>query len=538
LNFPRPLGFDCSLDPTSGPRPTARPSAPITDLPSLSFAPIAAFYTDEGREFPDAVKLDERSFMLRDREYGVAYEGFAIGEVDQGRVVEVRDPVMEAEAEVAAAEARMLQADLQVGPEDYFTVTPASARTAKFTSDVDGDDDKPEGESEPVVDEKLQKESIEWAKRMLGKGSPELDFREKTWRFLDDPSSSPWALRFTMFMLVLIVFSTATFCIETLPQYYEHEMAFTSKWFIMEASCIACFTLEFLLRLWSTPKRSEYFNDTMNCVDLVAILPFWLELILTGVAIPGLSVFRVVRLVRVFRLFKVSRGSLTVFATTMSRSSRPLYMLVFFTSIATIIFSSLIYYVERGKWNDDLKMWMREYYYYCPVKADASTGPAVKGPTPWTLATSNWTLDSGLAEPCKWIDPATYAPGEASYPSEAWFSCPYSYKKNGECETVYEQSPYDSIPTSFWWCLVTMTTVGYGDVVPTQPLGKILAAIVMIFGILVIALPITVIGSNFSSIYAKFTEEAGMNVADLEAEKLEGILEGDEDDDDDVPSTP
>ena len=335
--------FAPRLDPSSGPRPTARPSAPATDLPPTSFVPIAAFYTDEGREFPDAVKLDERSFMLRDREYGVAYEGFAIGEVDNGRVVEVRDPVMEAEAEVAAAEARMLQADLQVGPEDYFTVTPASARTAKFTSDVDGDDDKPEGESEPVVDEKLQKESIEWAKRMLGKGSPELDFREKTWRFLDDPSSSPWALRFTMFMLALIVFSTATFCIETLPQYYEHEMAFTSKWFIMEASCIACFTLEFLLRLWSTPKRNEYFNDTMNCVDLVAILPFWLELILAGVAIPGLSVFRVVRLVRVFRLFKVSRGSLTVFATTMSRSSRPLYMLVFFTSIATIIFLSLIH---------------------------------------------------------------------------------------------------------------------------------------------------------------------------------------------------
>ena len=358
--------------------------------------------------------------MLRDREYGVAYEGFAIGEVDQGRVVEVRDPVMEAEAEVAAAEARMLQADLQLGPEDYFTVTPASARDAVFSAGVQtGDDDKPDGSesNEPVVDEKLQKESIEWAKRMLGKDPLEaLDFREKTWRFLDDPSSSPWALRFTMFMLALIVFSTATFCIETLPQYYEHEMAFTSKWFIMEASCIACFTLEFLLRLWSTPKRNEYFNDTMNCVDLVAILPFWLELILAGVAIPGLSVFRVVRLVRVFRLFKVSRGSLTVFATTMSRSSRPLYMLVFFTSIATIIFSSLIYYVERGKWNDDLKMWMREYYYYCPVKADASTGPAVKGPTPWTLATSNWTLDSGLAEPCKWIDPATYAPGEASYP--------------------------------------------------------------------------------------------------------------------------
>ena len=51
----------------------------------------------------------------------------------------------------------------------------------------------------------------------------------------------------------------------------------------------------------------------------------------------------------------------------------------------------------------------------------------------------------------------------------------------------------------YWFSLVSITTVGYGDVVPTQPLGKILAAIVMIFGILVIALPITVIGSNFSN---------------------------------------
>ena len=78
--------------------------------------------------------------MLRDKEYGVAYEGFGIGELDRGRVVEVRDPVMEAEAEVAAMEARAVQAYLQLGPEDYFTVTPISARTAKFTDDEVEDD--------------------------------------------------------------------------------------------------------------------------------------------------------------------------------------------------------------------------------------------------------------------------------------------------------------------------------------------------------------------------------------------------------------
>jgi hypothetical protein len=76
-----------------------------------------------------------------------------------------------------------------------------------------------------------------------------------------------------------------------------------------------------------------------------------------SVNVPGLSVIRMVRLVRVFRLFKVSRGSIVVFAKTMAMSSKPLYMLVFFTSIAMVVFSSLMCYAERGIYDEDMKMW-------------------------------------------------------------------------------------------------------------------------------------------------------------------------------------
>ena len=61
--------------------------------------------------------------------------------------------------------------------------------------------------------------------------------------------------------------------------------------------------------------------------------------------------------------------------------------------------------------------------------------------------------------------------------------------------------PYRSIPASFWWAIVTMTTVGYGDGYPMTAEGRTLAVFAMISGILIIAMPITVIGDNFSKAY-------------------------------------
>ena len=68
---------------------------------------------------------------------------------------------------------------------------------------------------------------------------------------------------------------------------------------------------------------------------------------------------------------------------------------------------------------------------------------------------------------------------------------------------------YRSIPAAFWWAIVTMTTVGYGDGYPMTSEGRTLAVFAMLGGILIIAMPITVIGDNFSKAYdsQSFEEE-------------------------------
>jgi hypothetical protein len=62
---------------------------------------------------------------------------------------------------------------------------------------------------------------------------------------------------------------------------------------------------------------------------------------------------------------------------------------------------------------------------------------------------------------------------------------------------------FDSIPSSFWYTIVTMTTLGYGDMVPNTVVGKLFGSLCSLSGVLVIALPVPVIVSNFSRIYSQ-----------------------------------
>ncbi len=67
------------------------------------------------------------------------------------------------------------------------------------------------------------------------------------------------------------------------------------------------------------------------------------------------------------------------------------------------------------------------------------------------------------------------------------------YMVEGNVENTY----FTDIPTSIYWAVVTMTTVGYGDIAPITPMGRLLSAVVMLMGYTILAVPTGIVSAQF-----------------------------------------
>eukprot|EP00051_Salpingoeca_urceolata_P027651 m.482567 g.482567 ORF g.482567 m.482567 type:complete len:493 (+) comp22586_c0_seq1:415-1893(+) len=185
------------------------------------------------------------------------------------------------------------------------------------------------------------------------KGEEEPEQSECVWLF-PEGHWVPTALE--NFTLVVIVVSVIGFILETLPTYRleddgEERDGDHPTFFAIESACIAWFTIEYLVRWYSSHNPKRFPFQAMNIVDLIAIIPYYISLGLGGSSASSVAIVRILRLMRVTRLFKFSRHAqgLQDMITCISESRKELVLFFGITAVCTILFASAIFYAEKDE---------------------------------------------------------------------------------------------------------------------------------------------------------------------------------------------
>ncbi|WP_373186261.1 ion transporter [Halopseudomonas sp.] len=216
-------------------------------------------------------------------------------------------------------------------------------------------------------------------------------------------SSTPLGKGFDIALALLILLSVTVVLLDSVETYHQRygDYFYYAEWVVT-----ALFTLEIGLRIYCLEKPIQYLKSFYGVIDVLAVLPTWLALVL-----PGAQTLVVIRLLRTLRLFRVlemmslvGQGKLLVDA--MKRSRGQIMLFLFSVMMLVTIFSSIIYLIE---------------------------------------------------------------------PAEAGFT---------------------SIPKAIYWGIVTLTTVGYGDITPVTPLGQFISIMIMLTGYSIIALPVGVFSAE------------------------------------------
>ncbi|HIK66766.1 MAG TPA: ion transporter [Flavobacteriales bacterium] len=216
-------------------------------------------------------------------------------------------------------------------------------------------------------------------------------------------ADTPMGKLFDVILLITILLSVGVVMLESVP---EIGLEFAKSLRIAEYVFTVLFTIEYVLRLISVKKTWKYVFSFYGIVDLLSILPTFMELLLPGVG--SIRVIRILRLLRVFRVLKLVGFLREAGMLRMALWASRRKILVFMGAVLVLvtIMGTLVYLVE-----------------------DSAAG-------------------------------------------------------------------FTSIPRSVYWAIVTVTTVGYGDIAPVTVLGQTLASIIMLIGYAIIAIPTGIIGAE------------------------------------------
>ncbi|KAL7688014.1 putative Ion transport domain, voltage-dependent channel domain superfamily [Plasmopara halstedii] len=236
-------------------------------------------------------------------------------------------------------------------------------------------------------------------------------------------------------------------------------------WIFFEWWLGVVFTLELVLRFYVSPNWKQFWRNVYVIFDVVAIIPFIsevFELIVTriqpdfAIVAAGPSFSSTIRMLKILRILKLTRhfrGTKLLVYTAM-RIWKPLVIPLFFLFTGCIIAGALFYEIERGK-------------------------------------------ECFVGEICMWWDENVLTP-------ELAYGLPLG--KRILIQDRLKSTIIDMIHST-WLSYTTLTSVGYGDLVPRTSIGKFFDIFVIIVATIYSAMPLSLVGKQFYALYEKHMEK-------------------------------
>jgi len=175
-------------------------------------------------------------------------------------------------------------------------------------------------------------------------------FREKAWNMLENPETSNAARTLAIFSLFTIFISVSLACLETVPSLnVQSDSLFTDPFFTLELALNSYFLVELLARIAFCPNLKDFLKVSLNIIDIVAVVPYFIILCIDSTKLTSLGFLRILRFLRVLRLFRLSKHSarIKIVGAILAESLKDLRLLFVCLMIIAVFSGSLMYFIEN-----------------------------------------------------------------------------------------------------------------------------------------------------------------------------------------------
>ncbi|MGI9473920.1 MAG: ion transporter [Rubripirellula sp.] len=343
-------------------------------------------------------------------------------------------------------------------------------------------------------------------------------------------AETPAGRWFDISLLIAILASITIVSLETVPGYAQRPRLITF-FEVTEWVLTILFTIEYVLRLFCVRHPFRYAFSFWGIIDLLSILPSYVTYFV-GTSSRSFVILRSIRLLRVFRVLKLWRmmNEADQLASAIWRVRDKIIVFVAVVLVAVTISGTLMYHIETfsqdgvdqspqdlaivlnmeplaiekiidlsdyvvldpGKTELQLHQLLTlDEYLQAQTKYGDSEFTADIGPDAIGKLLDTVDLDEMVDKIEDKIDTA-----RTEQDSDLWQERLETVDAIREIKNRPE-SQFTSIPQAMYWAIVTMTTVGYGDVVPKTAAGKMISAILILLGYSLIIVPSTFVSAEF-----------------------------------------